>query len=130
MSESTKTVLAVPSMGEGGFNAERSGHFGQCDCFTVVDIDNGVAGEPRVVDNPPHVEGGCLRPVELLSSNGVTALIVAGIGPTPLASFNNAGITVYFDDRLPIVGQAVAAVREGNAQVIGSEGVCSGCGGH
>ena len=30
-------------MGAAGLNAERSGHFGHCDCFTVVDIVDGVA---------------------------------------------------------------------------------------
>ena len=39
MSETMK--LAVPSMGEGGLEAERSGHFGHCDCFTIVDIVDG-----------------------------------------------------------------------------------------
>ena len=38
----TSIKLAVPTMGAAGLNAERSGHFGHCDCFTVVDIVDGV----------------------------------------------------------------------------------------
>ena len=39
MAETMK--LAVPTMGEGGLQAERSGHFGHCDCFTLIDIADG-----------------------------------------------------------------------------------------
>ena len=60
----TSIKLAVPTMGAAGLNAERSGHFGHCDCFTVVDIVDGVVSEEAtMVANPPHEEGGCLRPV-------------------------------------------------------------------
>ena len=38
MSKENTTVLAVPSNGAGGLEAERSGHFGRCDCFTIVEI--------------------------------------------------------------------------------------------
>lgn len=41
----TSIKLAVPTMGAAGLNAERSGHFGHCDCFTVVDIVDGVVSE-------------------------------------------------------------------------------------
>ncbi|MGB4593653.1 MAG: NifB/NifX family molybdenum-iron cluster-binding protein [Coriobacteriia bacterium] len=119
-------VLAVPSVDEGGMDAERSGHFGRCDCFTVVEIVDGAVGTVRIVDNPPHVEGGCLRPVELLASNGVTALVVAGIGGRPLAGFNDAGITVYFDNERPVVGDAVAALIAGEVEVIDPGAVCGG----
>ena len=33
--------VAIPTMGQGGMDCERSGHFGHCDCFTVVDIQDG-----------------------------------------------------------------------------------------
>ena len=33
--------LAVPTMGEAGLESERAGHFGHCDCFTVVEIADG-----------------------------------------------------------------------------------------
>ena len=33
--------IAVPSNGDGGLNAQRSGHFGHCDVFTFIDLENG-----------------------------------------------------------------------------------------
>ncbi len=121
-----RIVLAVPSMGDGGMDVERSGHFGRCDCFTVVEIADGAVAEVRIVANPPHEEGGCLRPVNLLAGEGVNALVVAGIGGRPLAGFNDAGITVYFDNERPLVRDAVDALIAGEVEVIDPSYVCGG----
>jgi len=119
-------VLAIPSMGEGGLEGERSGHFGHCDCFTLVDIVDGAIAGVRVVDNPPHEEGGCLRPVNLLASHGVQALIVAGMGARPLAGFDAAGITVFYEDATPQIGEAVQLVLDGNVMIMDASHVCGG----
>ncbi len=126
MTDTTRMTLAVPSTGAGGMEVERSGHFGHCDCFTLVEIENGAVTTVRVIDNPPHVDGGCLQPVQLLASHGVTALVVAGIGARPLAGFNDAGIAVYFDNQLPIVSDAVAALVAGQMEIIDPSAVCGG----
>lgn len=125
---SERVVLAIPSVGDGGLDCERSGHFGRCDCFTVVEIEDGAVSAVRVVENPPHVEGGCLRPVELLASHGVNALMVAGIGARPLAGFNDAGIAVYFDNERAIVREAVEAFIAGETELIDPDYVCGGHG--
>lgn len=44
--------LAVPSLGEGGLEAQRSGHFGHADCFTIVTIENGEITGTEIIDNP------------------------------------------------------------------------------
>lgn len=126
MEANGRVVLAVPSNGEGGLDVERSGHFGRCDCFTVVDIEDGAVTGVRVVANPPHEEGGCLRPVQLLAGEGVNALVVAGIGGRPLAGFNDAGITVYFDNTLPVVRDVISALVAGQVEVIDPSYVCGG----
>jgi predicted Fe-Mo cluster-binding NifX family protein len=126
MSERRSLILAVPSSGSGGLAADRSGHFGRCDCFTIVAIQDGELGEVRVLTNPPHTDGGCLAPVELLASNGVTALVVAGIGGRPLAGFRSAGIEVYYERQLPKVCDAVEAVRSGVARPIQPQWACGG----
>ena len=33
--------IAVPSEGQGGLDGLRAGHFGHCDVFTLVDIEDG-----------------------------------------------------------------------------------------
>lgn len=121
---SDKMIVAVPSMGAGGLDSERSGHFGHCDCFTLVEVVDGEIGEVRTVSNPPHVEGGCLRPVTLLASNGVDALLAAGMGARPLAGFNDAGITVFFENRTPLVGDAVRLVLQGSVETMDARHTC------
>ena len=44
--------LAVPTMGEAGLESERAGHFGHCDCFTVVEIADGEITGTSEVANP------------------------------------------------------------------------------
>lgn len=112
-------------MGSAGLSAERSGHFGQCDCFTVVEIVDGeVSSETAEVANPPHEEGGCLRPVKLLADAGCDAIVAAGMGMRPLLGFSQAGITVYYDATHPIVGDAARAVAAGEAPVMAPEQAC------
>lgn len=120
----TTMKLAVPTMGEAGLEAQRAGHFGHCDCFTVATIVDGEVTETGVVQNPPHEEGGCMRPVGLLAKEGVDAIVAAGMGGRPLMGFNQAGITVYFDNVHPQVGDAVAAVVAGEAPVMSPDQAC------
>lgn len=117
-------MLAVPSMGEGGLDGERSGHFGHCDCFTLIDIQGGEIKDVSVLVNPPHEEGGCLRPVGLLAERGVNAIVAAGMGGRPLMGFNDAGITVYFENQTPGVGDAAKLVAQGGVPIMGMENAC------
>ena len=110
--------LAVPTMGAAGLDSQRAGHFGHCDCFTVVEIENGEIKGTSEVANPPHEEGGCLRPVGLLADAGVDAIVAAGMGMRPLMGFNQVGITVYFDNEHAVVGDAARLVATGRAPVI------------
>lgn len=119
-------LLAVPSVGAGGLEGERSGHFGRCDVFTLVEVKDGEVTAVSVIDNPPHQEGGCLRPVELLASHSVNALVVAGMGARPLAGFRDAGIDVYFDDVTPGIGDVVKRVVTGECVPMDDRYVCGG----
>ena len=95
-------------------------------CFTVVDIVDGVVSEEAtMVANPPHEEGGCLRPVGLLADAGCNAIVAAGMGMRPLMGFNQAGITVYYDAEHPIVGDAVRAVAAGEAPIMSADQACN-----
>ena len=116
--ETTTTRVAIPSEAPGGLEARRSGHFGRCQCFTMVDVVGGEIGEVQVLMNAPHVEGGCMAPVLVLAEHNVDAIVVDGIGGRPLMGFNQVGIAVhagvggdvqttvqaFIDDGLPVVG--------------------------
>lgn len=119
----TKVRIAVPSEAPGGLEARRSGHFGRCECFTVVEVVDGAVAGVEVVHNAPHEEGGCMRPVLLLAENTVDAIVVDGIGGRPLQGFNQVGIAVHAgmgED----VQTAVAAYIRGALPVVGLEGAC------
>lgn len=102
-------IVAIPSNNPGGMDASRSEHFGHCDVFTVVQLEENEATEIRVVENVPHGSGGCTEPVSILKDAGVTAIVVAGMGARPMQGFFEAGITVYFADNglVPDVKSAV-----------------------
>jgi len=89
------TRLVVPSTAPGGIDSMRSGHFGRCDCFTLVDIEQGKVKNVKVIPNPPHIQGQCLAPVDLLKLHGADAIVVAGMGMRPLDGFREAGMEVY-----------------------------------
>lgn len=128
--------IAVPSDNPGGLDARVSGHFGRCDRYTLVDIDQDGVKKVEILDNPPHQEGGCLAPVGLLADRGVTSLLAGGLGRRPLMGFQQAGIRVYFAGDQPTVGQAVAAFLAGRLPAFSLDAVCGGhgggggCGGH
>jgi predicted Fe-Mo cluster-binding NifX family protein len=124
--EERPRVIAVPSQAPGGLEAQRSGHFGHCDCFTLVDVaGEGVAGV-RVIANAPHHEGGCLDPVNMLASLGATEIVVSGMGARPLAFFGQLGITVYADQERSKVQDVVDALLEGGVPVMSTMHVCGG----
>lgn len=117
--------LAVPTDGPAGLEGTRAGHFGHCERFTIVDIVEGeIVGSSEVV-NPPHEEGGCLRPVNLLAGEGVNAILAAGMGLRPLQGFNSVGITVYFDNQHGIVGEAAKLVAAGESPIMQADQACN-----
>ena len=120
--------IAVPSMGDGGVDGQRSGHFGHCDVFTVVDVEDGEIRAITTVKNGEHAQGGCMVPVNLLAGHKVDALIVGGIGMRPLMGFKQVGIAVYHDaeriDIRPVLDDMIA----GKLPMISDDQVCGGGG--
>ena len=121
--------IAIPSMGPGGLDGQRSGHFGHCDVFTMVDVENGEIKEVSTVPNESHVQGGCMVPVNLLAGHNVKALIVGGIGMRPLMGFRQVGIGVYYDATRPEIRPVVEDLIAGKLPEIGEDQVCGGGGG-
>jgi len=121
--------IAIPSMGTGGLAGERSGHFGHCDVFTMVDVEKGEIKDVSTVQNQSHVQGGCMVPVNLLADHNVNALIVGGIGMRPLMGFKQVGIDVYYDAERPQIRPVVEDLIAGKLPSIGDDQVCGGGGG-
>ena len=121
--------IAIPSNGNGGLEGARSGHFGHCDVFTLVDVENGEIKNVSTIKNQEHKEGGCLVPVNLLSNMKVNALIVGGIGMRPLIGFNDVGIDVYYDAKRPEIKPVVEDLIAGELAIISQNQACGGGGG-
>jgi predicted Fe-Mo cluster-binding NifX family protein len=121
--------IAVPSNGKGGLDTTRSGHFGHCDAFTFIDVENGEIKKVSTIQNQEHVQGGCMVPVNLLASHNVKALVVGGIGMRPLMGFKQAGIDVYHDSQRPEIKPVVEDLIAGKLHQISDNQVCGGGGG-
>jgi len=118
--------IAIPSQGNGGLDGQRSGHFGHCDVFTLVDVEQGKIKKITTLPNQEHNQGGCMVPVNLLASNKVTALIVGGIGLRPLMGFKQVGIDVYHDATRPEIRPVVEDLIAGQLPLIQEDQVCGG----
>lgn len=124
MSDQSKSVrIAIPSELPGGLQARRSGHFGRCECFTLVDLDDGAVGQVQVLTNAPHTDGGCMAPVMALAEHMVDAIVVDGIGGRPLMGFNQVGIAVHAGVGADVQATVDAYVG-GGLPVVGLEGAC------
>lgn len=121
--------IAVPSEGQGGLDGLRAGHFGHCDVFTLVDIEDGQIKEVTILANKEHVQGGCMVPVQLLAENKVHSLVVGGIGMRPLMGFKQVGIDVYYDGERRDIRPVVEDMITGTLPMIGDDQVCGGGGG-
>lgn len=127
------TILAVPSDNPGGLDAGVSAHFGHCDLYTIIEIDDDGLKKVEFLANPPHEHGGCLAPVSLLAARGVKTLLAGGMGRRPLMGFHDAGIEVFLARGFPAVGPAVQAFLNGQLSAFSLDSVCGGsggCGGH
>ncbi len=121
--------IAVPSLGNGGMDGQRAGHFGHCDVFTFVDVEGGKIKQVSTLANQEHVQGGCMVPVNLLADNNVTSLIVGGIGMRPLMGFNQVGIDVFYDVDRAEIRPVVEDLIAGKLPIITNDQVCGGGGG-
>ncbi len=119
-------ILAIPSDNPGGLEAGMSAHFGHCDLYTMVTVDDKTIRSVSLLENPPHVEGGCLASVQNLAGKGIDALLAGGMGMRPLNGFRQAGIEVLFAGNCPTVGQAVQAFLDGKLQAFSPEATCKG----
>ena len=122
--------IAVPTEGPDGLAGRRSDHFGHCKQFTLVDIENGnITGVTSLI-NEPHEAGGCLKPVGFLKEQQVDSIVVGGMGAKPFKRFEEAGIKVFFADRLqcPDVESAVNSLLNGKLSQMSPLQLCKGSG--
>jgi predicted Fe-Mo cluster-binding NifX family protein len=118
--------VAIPTEGNGGIDGTRSGHFGHCNVFTLIDIEEGQIVNVTTVANQEHSEGGCLVPVNILANNNVNALVVGGMGNRPLVGFNNVGIEVYYEASCPNIKPVIEELVAGTLPKMSQNQTCGG----
>ena len=123
-----RTIVAIPSSHPGGLDAMLGAHFGHCDLYTLVTLEDKAIQSVEVIPNVPHQQGGCMAPVKYLADNGTQALIAGGMGFRPLMGFNQVGISVYFGGQTRSVGEAVQAFIEDKLPEFRQEHTCGGGG--
>jgi len=125
-----KEKIAIPTKDSRGINGERSGHFGHCQFFTLVDIDNGNIIDVNTLLNKPHNPGGCQSVVKLLQENNVSTVVAAGMGNGPLNKFTKTGIRVLFADkkRYPDVQSVIDGLQNKSIQPFEMHHLCKGSG--
>ncbi len=122
-------LIAFPSNNPGGIDSELGGHFGHCDLFTLIKIEDEKIVDVSTLPSVPHEQGGCMAPVNYLAGNGVNILVAGGMGMRPLMGFQSVGIDVYHCNGLTKVGDIVTALIEGKLPKFTSENTCGGGGG-
>lgn len=76
-----------------------SPHFGRCQTYTMVDIENGYMVKKEQVANPGHAPGAI---PEFLNRKGATKIVCGGIGARATELFGQYGIEIIagVDDRV------------------------------
>lgn len=120
------TLVAVPSNFPGGLNAGNGMHFGHCDLYTLVEVEDKAIGNVTTLQNIAHKEGGCLAPVQMLAAKGVKVLLAGGMGMRPLSGFMDAGVEVYHSAGCSTVKDAVEAYIDGKLPLFGTDRTCKG----
>lgn len=122
-------LIAIPSEAPGGLDAGVAAHFGHCDAFTLVILEDNVIKDVKILPNMGHEQGSCMAPVMLLKSQGVDTMVAGGMGMRPLSGFQQVGITVYYNEGATSVGDAVKLLAQGQARAFGMAQTCGGGGG-
>ena len=121
-------LVAIPSDSPGGLEARISDHFGHCDVFTMVQVEEQQVGSVAVLPNGAHESGQCMAPVMLLKQQGAEALVAGGMGQRPLSGFQEVGITVYFKAGAETVRDAVDLLIAGECREFAPAQTCGGHG--
>ena len=83
----TKKRIAIPMA-----NNMLSEHFGHCQAFAFVDVENNIITEITMMNPPEHQPGTYPKWV---ADNGATEVIAGGMGTMAVNLFNEAGVNVF-----------------------------------
>ena len=91
------TILAIPSMGNGGLSDTMSPRFGRCPSFTFVTIENDeIKAVKTVPNNAVNAMGGAgVQAAQTIGMNNAEAIVVGMLGPNAAQSLSALNIKMY-----------------------------------
>ena len=108
--------IIVPAASQDGLNANLAEHFGRAPYFAVVDLnDNREVANVKTVANVGEHAGGMGYTHDHILGLQPNAIVLYGMGPRGLTSFQNAGVAVLRANA-NTVGEVVAAYKDNKLQ--------------
>lgn len=104
--------VVIPAEDQNGMKSHLAEHFGRAPYYAIVDFDeNGKVADVKTVPNVGEHAGGMGFSHDNLLQYQPKAIIVYGMGPRGLITFQNAGVAVL-KANANTVGEVVAAYKE------------------
>ena len=104
--------IVVPVADKTGLNSQLAEHFGRAPYFAVVELDeNGEVSQIRTVPNIGEHAGGRGQTHDNILELQPNAIIVYGMGPRGLSTFQSAGVAVLRANA-NTVREVIAAYKE------------------
>ena len=104
--------IVVPAVDKSGLNAQLAEHFGRAPFFAVVELDeNGEVSGVKTVPNVGEHGGGRGQTHDHILGLQPTVIIVYGMGPRGLSTFQSAGVAVLRASA-NTVGEVIAAYED------------------
>jgi predicted Fe-Mo cluster-binding NifX family protein len=104
-SQMDRIKIAIPCTGEASLESQVSSHFGRCDSYAIVTLEEGEVKATESILNGGHSD--CASPVRALAEKGVSLMLVEGMGMRPYVAFRQLGIEI----RCGITGTVAEAVE-------------------
>ena len=112
-------------MSDSGLESDVCAHFGSCEYFTIVDVqDKDISGIRAISSGSPDGEHNCVAPSIILKSHNVETVLVSGIGGRPLMSLTEKEIKV-FAGAVGKVSDAVQNYNNGLLRELSTNGTCN-----
>jgi len=122
------SIIAIPSIGNGGLNDEMSPRFGRCASFTFVEVENNEIKTVKTVPNPAaNAMGGAgVQATQIIGNNGAEAIIVGFLGPNAASGLNALNIKIFQAPNKAItIKEVMNLYIEGKLQTIATSNVAS-----
>jgi predicted Fe-Mo cluster-binding NifX family protein len=122
------SIIAIPSMGNGGLNDQMSSRFGRCKSFTFVEIDGKDIKAVKTVPNPASdaMGGAGVQATQIIGNNGANAVIVGFLGPNAADGLKALDIQIFQAPSQSItIKEVMNLYLEGKLQIINSSNVAS-----